>query len=126
MEVNIPDAKTWLETLALALGLARPDRGVSAAGRRAFLDAVARPRPLRGLHVGGLMPLLGGVSAYWATKKGLLNYAAWIAPPLCQALGHMAVWFYPPSPGPVLVCVFVSIVGAAAGEVRLREQHKKQ
>ena len=83
-------------------------------------------RVLYAVCMWGLMPLLGGVSAYWATKKGLLNYAAWIAPPLCQALGHMAVWFYPPSPGPVLVCVFVSIVGAAAGEVRLREQHKKQ
>ena len=42
------------------------------------------------------MPLLGAVSAYRATRRGLLNYAAWIAPP---------------------VCALISLVGAAAGEV---------
>ena len=70
----------------------------------------------------GLLPVLGLLASYRATVKGLLNYAAWIAPPLCLALGHMAVWFYPPAVGPVLVSAFLALVGAAAGEVRLRER----
>ena len=79
-------------------------------------------RALYGICIWGLMPLAGCVSAYIATKKGLLNYAAWIAPPVCLALAHLGVWTYLPGAGPVLLCAFISLVGAAAGEVRLRAE----
>ena len=63
------------------------------------------------------MPALGLASAYRATRRGLLNYAAWIAPPACMALSHWLLWGYLPDPGPVLLCALISLVGAAAGEV---------
>ena len=67
-----------------------------------------------------LMPLVGFISAYLATVKGLLNYAAWIAPPVAMTLSHMVVWYYPPATAAILLCAFVSLVGAAAGEVKLQ------
>lgn len=78
-----------------------------------------------GLHdvaLWGLSPIIGAVSAYRATRRGLLNYAAWLAPPACVAVSQWLVWGFLPQPGPVLLCAFISLVGAAAGEVRKREQ----
>lgn len=72
-----------------------------------------------------VLPLLGAVSAYRATRRGLLNYVAWLAPPVCMAAGYCLVWSYLPEPGPVLLCAFVSLVGAAAGEVMNREIERK-
>jgi len=72
-----------------------------------------------------VMPAVGAVSACLATKAGLLNYAAWIAPPLMLILGHSLLWAYAPNPGPILVCAFVSLVGAATGEVMKRQGRKK-
>lgn len=77
-----------------------------------------------GVCMWALLPVAGCISAYLATVNGLLNYAAWIAPPVAMALSHMAVWYYPPEAGPVLLCAFVSLVGAAAGEVVLRTNEK--
>ena len=77
-------------------------------------------RGLYNVSLWALLPLLGAVSAYLATVNGLLNYAAWIAPPLCAVLGHLLVWFFLPGIGPVLLCAFISLIGAAAGEVRLQ------
>lgn len=65
-----------------------------------------------------LVPAFGAASAYWATVRGLSNYAAWIAPPVAAVLGHYLAFFYPPqSAGPAFVCAVLSVVGAAAGEV---------
>ena len=81
---------------------------------------------LYGVLSGAGMPVLGLISAYRATRRGLLNYAAWIAPPVCMALSHWLLWSYPPGPGPVLLCALISLVGAAAGEVLNRqEEHEK-
>lgn len=94
-----------------------------AAGCLAAL-ALWLNRTLYGACMWGVMPLLGLASACMATRRGLLNYAAWLAPPIGQALGHLIVWYYLPDAGPVLLCAFVSLVGAAAGEV-LRRAPKK-
>jgi len=72
---------------------------------------------LHGIASWVLMPLAGAVSAYRTTRRGLLNYAAWIAPPACMGAVHWAIWTYLPSPGPVLLCALISLIGAAAGEV---------
>lgn len=70
-----------------------------------------------GLLAWGGMSLIGLTSAYRATRRGLLNYAAWIAPPVCMAGSHWLLWGYPPHIGPIFLCAFTSLVGAAAGEV---------
>ena len=72
----------------------------------------------------GVMPICGFISACMATKKGLLNYAAWIAPPVMEVFGNLLVWGYSPSIGPVFLCAFISLVGAATGEV-LKVQNKR-
>lgn len=69
----------------------------------------------------GLMPLSGFLSAMWATRKGLLNYAAWIAPPAMMFAGNLLIWGYGLPAGPVFVCGFIALVGAATGEVLKRQ-----
>jgi len=70
-----------------------------------------------GICLWAVMPVCGFISACLATRKGLLNYAAWIAPPVMEVLGNLIVWGYSPSVGPVFLCAFISLVGAATGEV---------
>ena len=74
----------------------------------------------------GLSPILGFISALIATRKGLLNHAAWIAPPVMLFVGYLIAWGYPPQPGPVLLCAFISLVGAATGEVCNQQQKRKK
>lgn len=69
------------------------------------------------------VPLLGALTACRAVQRGLLNYAAWIAPPLCLTAVHTAIWGYLPPAGAMLLCAFVSLVGAATGEVLTRQRH---
>ena len=76
-----------------------------------------------GICLWGVMPVCGFISACLATKKGLLNYAAWIAPPVMEVLSNLLVWGYSPAVGPVFLCAFISLVGAATGEV-LKTQHQ--
>ena len=80
---------------------------------------------LYGVCMWAVMPLIGLASAYLATVKGLLNYAAWIVPPAMQFLGYFICWPYFIKPGPVFLCGFISLIGAAAGEVLKRRDNKK-
>ena len=79
---------------------------------------------IHGLMSWLFMPAAGFVSALIVTRSGLLNYAAWIAPPVMMFLGHWIFWAYSPKVGPVFLCAFISLVGAAAGEV-LKQQTKE-
>ena len=66
-----------------------------------------------------LMPALGLISAYLATRRGVNNYIAWLAPPVSVFFAHYIVTGYTPEgAGPTLVTALLSIVGAAAGHVR--------
>ena len=47
------------------------------------------------------------------------------APPVMLFVGYVLVWGYAPSAGPVFLCDFVSLVGAATGEVLNQRQKKK-
>lgn len=75
------------------------------------------PPVIYGVMAWAVMPVLGLLSACRTTQRGLLNYAAWIAPPACMWLSYYLIWSYSPNPGPALLCAFLSLVGAAAGEV---------
>ena len=63
------------------------------------------------------VPLAGGFTAFRAVLGGLLNYAAWVAPPVLLYLIHIAIWGYVPPVSAALLCAFIALVGAAAGEV---------
>ena len=75
-----------------------------------------------GIVVWGALPILGAVSAFQATQRRLNNYLAWIAPPVCTVAMHILIWTYFPEPGPALLCALISLIGAAAGEVVMREK----
>ena len=78
-----------------------------------------------GAFLWGVMPVGGMAAGYIAVRRGLNNYLAWLAPPLMEALGNLLIWGYPPRVGPVFFCGFLSLVGAAAGEVRNRQRHDR-
>ena len=63
------------------------------------------------------VPLAGLLTACFATRRGLNNYLAWLAPALCLYAAHYALWRFTPSAGAALLTAFASLVGAAAGEV---------
>lgn len=63
------------------------------------------------------MPCAGAFTAFRAVLRGLLNYAAWLAPPVCLYAAYCALWGYAPPAGAALLTAFFALVGAAAGEV---------
>lgn len=73
----------------------------------------------------GIIPLAGAYTACKAVLGGLNNYAAWIAPPVCMVAAGLILWGYVPHAGPVLLCAFVSLVGAAAGDVLSKQNNKR-
>ena len=73
----------------------------------------------------GIWPLLGALSAYMVTVRGVNNFLAWIAPPLAGLAAHYLAFFYmPESAGPFFICAFTAIVGAAAGDVVKKMRNK--
>jgi hypothetical protein len=80
---------------------------------------------LHGLLIWALIPIVGAVTACKCVLHGLNNYAAWIAPPVCGVAASLILWGYVPHAGPILVCAFISLVGAAAGEVLTKENKKR-
>ena len=66
----------------------------------------------------GVWPLLGLISSYMVTVRGVNNFLAWIAPPMAGLAAHyLAFFFMPDTAGPFFVCALTSIIGAAAGDV---------
>lgn len=111
--------KKWKWLLAWLVQFAE----MLAVGVVAALTDMLHPA-VYGVMVWAVAPVLGLLSACRATRRGLLNYAAWIAPPVCMWLSYYLIWSYSPQPGPALLCAFLSLVGAAAGEV-LNQQKKR-
>ena len=65
------------------------------------------------------LPLLGAASPIARRAAGLLNYAAWIAPPVCAGrVALAAVRAIRPRRRRCCCARWVSLVGAAAGEVQ--------
>jgi len=82
-------------------------------------------RTLYAAAVWAILPVIGLLSAYMVTIKGVNNYLAWIAPPLAAVAAHYLAFFYmPSSPGPLLICALCAIVGAAAGDVKNKFERK--
>ena len=103
----------WAVQIAMMLG----------AGALSALSLGVHPA-LYGAALWLLMPLLGAYTALRAVRRGLLNYAAWIAPPVCECAAHVLIWGYLPPAGAMLLCAFVSLIGAAAGEVLNRQKKR--
>lgn len=102
--------RRWLWALLLQIAAS------AAAGLAASASEIG-PGWARILALWVAVPLIGGVTAFRAVTAGLLNYLAWIAPPALLYIAHIALWGYVPPVSAALLCAFVSLVGAAAGEV---------
>ena len=75
----------------------------------------------RALMLWAAVPLAGLMTSCQAVRRGLNNYLAWIVPAPTLYGANLLVWGYAPPPGPALLTAFVSLVGAAAGQVLLRQ-----
>ena len=80
---------------------------------------------LYSLSMWAIIPLAGAAAAFFATRHGLISYAAWAVPPICQTAAHWLLLGYPPpSAGMPLVAAGLALVAAAAAEV-LNERMSK-
>jgi len=75
---------------------------------------------LRFLFLWILPAAAGAWTACLLSRSGLISYAAWILPPVIHSLVPLILLGYLPSPFSMLLCAFVSLVGAATGDVMLR------
>lgn len=106
-EKSLRWARVWLIQALAALGLG------ALTALSLWLGG-----PVHAAFLWLLMPLGGAAAGYIAVRRGLNNYLAVLAPPLMELMGNLLVWGRPCAPGPVFLCGFLSLVGAAAGEAR--------
>ncbi len=65
-----------------------------------------------------LPPLAALLSAFFAVKLKVNPYLAWLPPPLALTLaGFIASMGIAPEGGLMLLCAFIGVTGAAAGDV---------
>ncbi len=79
---------------------------------------------LYGALLWAAVPLAGMFTACRATRRGLNNYLAWLLPAPCLYAAHYALWRFSPSAGAALLTAFLSLVGAAAGDVLNRREKR--
>ena len=73
--------------------------------------------PLRIIFLWILPSAAGAWTACLLTQSGLNSYAAWIIPPVIHSVTPLIALGYLPAPFSMLLCAFISLVGAAAGDV---------
>ena len=79
-----------------------------------------------GIMLWAVVPLAGLLTSCRAVGRGLNNYLAWIAPAACLYGANRLLWGYAPPAGPALLTAFLSLVGAAAGQVLLQRGNGKR
>ena len=70
-----------------------------------------------GVMLWGVVPLAGFWTALRAVRRGLLNYVALLAPPICQYAANVLIWPAIPPVGAVLLTGALALIGSATGEV---------
>lgn len=77
-----------------------------------------KPIPwLHGVLKWAVIPLTGAASAFLLVRKGLNAYISWFMPPFALAAAGIAITMgLLPDGGALVLCAFLSIVGAATGE----------
>lgn len=87
------------------------------------LEFPAAALPLRVIFLWLLPAAAGAWTACVLTRSGLISYAAWIVPPIVHSIVPWIILGYLPSPFSMLLCAFVSLVGAATGDVLYRRDN---
>ncbi len=84
----------------------------------------AAAQPLRVIFLWLLPSAAGAWTACRLSRCGLISYAAWIVPPVVHSLVPLIALGYLPSPFSMLLCAFISLVGAATGEVMFKRENR--
>ena len=100
--------------------------GVSLLACAIPLGAILIPNFGLLLEIGhwGILPLFGFFSSLWLTLRGVNCYLAWLPPPICMGFVPWLMIGYPPAIGSAVLCAFLSIVGAASGDVILKQKKR--
>lgn len=73
-----------------------------------------------------LPPLTALLSAFFAVKRRINPYLAWLPPPLSLTIaGFVASMGIAPEGGLMLLCAFMGVTGAAAGDVYNKRKVRK-
>lgn len=80
--------------------------------------------PLRVVFLWILPSLAGAWTACILSRSGLNSYLAWLVPPIVHSVVPWIVLGYLPSPFSMLLCAFISLTGAATGEVMRRRDER--
>lgn len=78
---------------------------------------------LRAVFLWLLPAAFGAWSACRLTCLGAISYAAWVLPPVIHTVVPWLFIGYPPAGLSMALCAFVSLVGAATGDVMYRRNH---
>ncbi|MBQ6716346.1 MAG: hypothetical protein IJN21_07490 [Clostridia bacterium] len=91
-----------------------------------FIAYLIRPVPVvHEIVIYALVPLFSSVSAGWIVLKGVNPYLAWIFPPIAMTLASfLSTLGIGSSPLPMMITAFVSLIGAAAGDVTIKTRKK--
>ena len=85
-------------------------------------------RPVRGIYsilIYALIPLFSAFSAGFLVTNGINPYASWILPPIAMtAASFLSSFGMGQSPLPMMIASFVSLIGAAAGDVTVKTRKK--
>ena len=81
--------------------------------------------PLRVIFLWILPCAAGSWTACRLACCGLNSYAAWLLPPVIHTAVPWLVIGYPPHAGSMALCAFISLVGAATGDVIYKQSHSR-
>ena len=78
------------------------------------------------IFIYALLPIFSFFTAMKITIKGINPYLSWILPPVAQTLaGFLITLGIGPDPLPVFITAFLSLVGAATGDVIIKTNSKR-
>lgn len=118
--------RRWFVVLLVQAGALGVVSAVFAFSSLLYFGAPEIAGVIQNIYAWGILQASAAYSAYKATRVGLNNYIAWIAPPVLYAALPWALVGFPPEVGPMFLCTLLAIVGAAAGDVKNKLEQKNQ
>lgn len=78
-----------------------------------------------GILIYVIVPILSSVSSYMLVTKGFNPYLAWLLPPVAMTISSfLSTMGIGQSPLPIMITAFVSLIGSAAGDVKVKMRKK--
>ena len=78
-----------------------------------------------GILIYVIVPILSSVSSYMLVTKGIDPYLAWLLPPVAMTISSfLSTMGIGQSPLPIMITALVSLIGSAAGDVKVKMRKK--